>query len=126
MPSTRLPTSARRLLAAASVLALLFLFSVPAQANPGPIGATPRTGPNTDLVMTGTGPGQGVTGSIGPIDGDFDPTEGYPDTIPAGFTRLDEGFAGIIRAQSVSTGETLNMFCIDIRTSTYPGIGYEN
>ena len=58
------------------------LFGVPAQATPGPIGATPRTGPNTDLVMTGTGPGQGVTGAIGPVGGDFDPTEGYPTTIP--------------------------------------------
>ena len=125
MPSTRLRTSARRLLAAASVLALL-LVGVPAHANPGPIGATPRVGPNTDLVMIGTGPGRGVTGAIGPAGTPSDPTQSYPTSIPAGFAPLNEGFAGIIRAQSTETPEILNMYCIDIRTSTYSGIGYEN
>ena len=126
MRAAALPAPVRRLLVLAAALALLVLFCVPADGVPRPPGATPRTGPNTDLVMTGTGPGQGVTGGIGPVGGDFDPTDGYPASPPDGFSPLNEGFAGVITAQSVSTGETLNMFCIDIRTSTYPGIGYEN
>ncbi len=75
--------------------------------------------------MSGTGPGQGVTGAYGP--GDFDPTAGgYPDSPPAGFTPLNEGFAGIITARSETSGATLSMYCIDLRTSTWAGIGYEN
>ncbi|WP_157005288.1 DUF5979 domain-containing protein [Microbacterium trichothecenolyticum] len=76
--------------------------------------------------MSGTGPGQGVTGGIAPIGSGFDPSAGYPADVPAGFEPLNEGFAGVIHAQSVTSGETLNMFCIDIRTLTYPGLGYEN
>ncbi|MET1005305.1 MAG: thioester domain-containing protein, partial [Propionibacteriaceae bacterium] len=108
------------------VAGLLLLLHGSAQAVPRAPGPTPRTSGNTDLVMTGTGPGQGVTGSIGPVGSASDPSQNYPSTIPGGFTRLDEGFAGIIRARSVETSETLSMYCIDIRTATYPGIGYEN
>ena len=107
----------------------MLLMALPAGANPGdpPVGIEPRIGPNTDLVMTGTGPGQGVSGYIAPAgDTAFDPLNGYPDTIPDGFEPLNEGFAGIIKAQAVDTGEVLNMYCIDIRTSTWPGLGYES
>ena len=125
MSASRLPARLRCLLVAVSALGLLLISGVPAQAVPGPVGATPRTGPNTDIVMSGTGPGQGVTGAYGPAD--FDPTaDGYPASPPAGFTPLNEGFAGIITAQSVSSGDTLSMYCIDLHTSTWAGIGYEN
>ena len=126
MQSATVSRPLRRPMVAACVLLLLAIWAAPAQAVPGPVGPTPRTGPNTDIVMSGTGPGQGVTGSIAPAGSDFDPTAGYPAAIPAGFTRMDEGFAGIITAQSQLSGETLDMYCIDIRTTTYPGIGYEN
>ena len=56
----------------------------------------------------------------------FDPLAGYPADIPAGFETLNEGFAGVITAQAQGNGDTLSMYCIDILTSTFPGIGYEN
>jgi hypothetical protein len=95
-------------------------------AIPGGPGVTPRTGANTQLVMTGTGPGQGVAGGIAPVGGSFDPLAGYRADIPAGFQLLNEGFAGVITGRAQGNGDTLSMYCIDIRTSTYPGIGYEN
>ena len=125
MQSATVSRLLRRPMVAACVLLLLAIWAAPAQAVPGPVGPTPRTGPNTDIVMSGTGPGQGVTGAYGPAD--FDPTAGgYPASPPAGFTPLNEGFAGIITARSETSGETLSMYCIDLRTSTWAGIGYEN
>ena len=68
---------------------------------------------------------RGSTGAYGPAD--FEPTaQAYPGSPPSGFTPSDEGFAGIITARSESSGETLSMYCIDLRTSTWAGIGYEN
>ncbi|WP_344097126.1 DUF5979 domain-containing protein, partial [Microbacterium deminutum] len=119
-------TLMRGLMVMLVALAAVLLSALPAQAVPGPPGATPRTGPNTDIVMTGVGPGQGVTGGIAPVGSGFDPTAGYPADVPAGFDPLNEGFAGVIHAQSMTSGATLNMFCIDIRTLTYPGLGYAN
>ena len=116
----------RGLLMVLATIGLLLVWVTPASAVPGPPRATPRTGPNTDLIMTGTGPGQGVTGAIGPVGTSSDPSQPYPAAPPSGFTGKDEGFAGIIHAQSVQTQEQLSLFCIDIRTDTYPGIGYEN
>lgn len=129
MPTGYRLRPARRLMVLVSALLLMLLSTVPATAAPAPLppgGVVPRVDANTDLVMTGTGPGQGVAGSIGPADGSFDPLAGYPDAIPDGFTRRDQGFSGLITARSVESGQSLNMFCIDILTSTYPGIGYEN
>ncbi len=126
MPFVTLPWPVRRLLVAVSALVLLVVFGGPAQAVPGPAGPAPRVDSNTDIVMSGTGPGQGVSGGIAPVDSTFDPLAGYPDAPPADFGPLNEGFAGIIHATSQETGEVLNMYCIDIRTSTYPGIGYGN
>ena len=115
-----------KVLIGAVVMMLAMLSAAPAFAVPGPVGSPPMTRDNTDLVMTGTGAGQGVSGGIAPIGSSFDPLGGYPSDIPAGFEPLNEGFAGIITAKSQTTGDTLLMYCIDIRTSTYPGIGYEN
>ena len=37
---------------------------------------------------------------------------------------MDEGFAGIIRGQPTDGGPELSLYCIDILTATYGGIGY--
>ena len=76
--------------------------------------------------MSGTGPGQAVQGFIANPGSSFDPVaDGYPAGNPTtGFTPLNEGFAGIIHGDLVGGG-TLNLYCIDIRTSTFGGIGYE-
>jgi hypothetical protein len=55
----------------------------------------------------------------------LDPNEpdGYPTSDPtSGFTPSYEGFAGIIYGQSGP--DTLRLFCIDLHTSTWGGIGY--
>ena len=108
------------------VALLPVLLAPPGHAVPGSPGPSPRTGANTQVVMTGTGPGQGVTGGIAPVGSSFDPLAGYPADVPAGFDTLNEGFAGVITARAQGSGDTLSMYCIDIRTSTYPGIGYQN
>ena len=76
--------------------------------------------------MSGTGAGQAVTGFIADPTNPFDPvTAGYPSSNPTdGFSPLNEGFAGIIRGQPTGGGAELNLYCIDIRTATYGGIGY--
>lgn len=92
-----------------------------------PIGAVPRQGANTDLVMSGTGPGQSVSGAIAPVgDTTFNPLNGYPSAPPAGFETLNEGFAGVIHGTTVPGGQQLLLYCIDIRTLTYQGLGYVN
>ena len=37
---------------------------------------------------------------------------------------MDEGFAGIIYARPPDGGVNLSLYCIDILTATYGGIGY--
>jgi Domain of unknown function (DUF5979)/Thioester domain len=71
-------------------------------------------------------PGQGVDGFIANADSDFDPvTDGYPATNPTeGFTPKSEGFAGVIHGAPTSGGAPLNLYCIDIGTDTWGGIGY--
>ena len=95
---------------------------------PGPPpGAPPQVRGNTELVMSGTGPGRGVPGFIANSGTTFDPVgTPYPTTTtpPAGFRPLDEGFAGIIHARPPEGGADLSLYCIDILTATYGGIGY--
>ena len=122
VPMTRVPRWAFATVVATATL----LAAGPAMAvvipPPGP-GA--RTGSNTDMVMSGTGPGQGVQGAIAPLSSGFDPTaQDYPASPPAGFTPQNEGFAGIILGTAVGTGAQLQLYCIDIRTLTWPGLGY--
>ena len=38
---------------------------------------------------------------------------------------MNEGFAGIIHARPPDGGAKLSLYCIDILTATYGGIGYE-
>jgi hypothetical protein len=100
MPSRIGPGAIGKILLGVVVMMVAMLSATPAFAVPGPIGTPPMTRDNTDLIMTGTGPGQGVSGGIAPIGSSFDPLDGYPADIPAGFEPLNEGFAGIISAQS--------------------------
>jgi hypothetical protein len=108
------------------VLGALLLQAAPASAVwRGRAPVHPARGTNTELVMSGTGPGQSVRGFIADIGTAFDPvTTPYPTTPPAGFSPKDESFAGIIHARPPSGGTELSLYCIDILTATYSGIGY--
>ncbi len=76
--------------------------------------------------MSGTGPGQGVTGFIANPDNPFDPINGYPTSNPTtGFTPKDEGFAGVIYGSPTDGSPALTLYCIDISTDTWGGIGYQ-
>ena len=111
-------------------LGALLLQAAPAGAVVGrkPATRAPKLQSNTDteMKMSGTGPGQAVTGFIANSNNPFDPVkDGYPSSNPTtGFTPKDEGFAGIIHGQPTDGSAQLNLYCIDILTSTYGGIGY--
>lgn len=113
------------LVAAGAIIVGAALTAAPASAIPGAPGPGPRIGPNTEITMTGTAEGQAVMGGL-PVDGSTsDPGVAYPAAPPDDFTPYDAGFAGIITAEGTD-GSSLRLYCIDIHTSTYPGIGYEN
>ena len=119
------------LLLALGVL-LLQAASAGAVFRPGPPpGAPPAIRSNTDLVMSGTGNGQSVSGFIATATNTFDPVkDGYPSSNPSTggtpplWNTLNEGFAGIIRGQPTDGSPELRLYCIDILTETYGGIGY--
>ena len=66
-----------------------------------PNGLRGQSGTNTQMTMSGTGPGRGVSGFIPDATNPFDPVlDGYPASNPTtGFTAKDEGFAGVIFGQ---------------------------
>jgi len=78
------------------------------------------------MTVTDWFPGQGVTGFIANANNPFDPVaDGYPASNPTtGFSSKDEGFAGVIHGTPTGGGATLNLYCIDINTDTWGGIGY--
>src|SRR6478736_2800272 len=109
--------------------AIAVLGAPPARAMPVPTlpGASPSAGSPTQMVMSGTGSGQGVTGFIADSGNSFDPvTEGYPAGNPTtGFSPKNEGFAGIILGRATDGSNTqLSLYCFDINTNTSPGINY--
>lgn len=107
-------------------LFMLLQFAMPAQAvfrGEPPGAAVPSD--IVEITMTGTEPGASVTGGLPPVGGSFDPTTGYPDDVPAGYDPLNESFAGVITTVDAE-GNGQQMYCIDIRTNTYTGLGYEN
>ena len=109
-----------------AVLCLLMQLASPAHAvfsGPSPGEEVPLD--VVEITMTGTGPGTAVTGGLPPIGAAFDPTTGYPADVPAGYETANEPFAGIINTVD-QAGNTQQMYCIDIRTATYTGLGYEN
>jgi TQXA domain-containing protein len=97
-----------------------------AAAVPDPdLGAPPRAGaPPPEIVLSNLGPGHGITGQIGPAGSVSDPSVPYPPNT-AGFTPLNESFAGIILATPQGGGPALQMYCINIRTPTAVGFGYD-
>jgi hypothetical protein len=76
--------------------------------------------------MSGVGPGQAVRGFIAEAANPFDPVaEGYPPSNPTeGFTEKNVNFAGIITGIPAGGGEQLDLYCIDIFTQTFAGLGY--
>lgn len=92
---------------------------------PGPGGPDPRIDGETVITMTSTAEGVAVRGNL-PTDGSTsDPGSAYPSAPPATHTEVKNTFAGIITADEVSGNASLRLYCIDIHTSTYPGIGYD-
>src|SRR3954453_16558892 len=92
---------------------------------PGPIGR-PRPAATPEMTMSGTAEGQAVRGFAADADSTFDPvTDGYPDSDPtSGFTPLDADFAGIISG-TPSCGSPLRLYCIELHTDTWEGLGYD-
>ncbi|CEA09916.1 hypothetical protein BN1051_03296 [Arthrobacter saudimassiliensis] len=112
----------------AALALVLFPLGAPAQAriNVPPANVLPVIGPNTDLIISGTGSGQTLAGLQPPTPITQDPAAPYPETDPAGYEALST-FAGTIITESVSDeGLTGEMYCINLRVSTENGVGYEN
>lgn len=86
--------------------------------------ANPAFEANTDLIITRLGEGQRLTGALPPAGSTW-PIDAYPSTIPSGYESENVGFAGVIYAEDAEGTETPT-YCIDIRTATRVGIGYEN
>ncbi len=82
-------------------------------------------GPNTDIVISRLGEGQSLTGALPPV-GTTWPVASYPTSIPSGYQTNNPGFAGVIVTEDINGETTAPMYCIDIRTETRVGIGYEN
>ena len=113
---------------ALALMGLLLLQVAPAGAavRHAPPGSRSHVRGNTEMTVTDWSPGQGVTGFIANPDNPFDPVaDGYPEGNPtSGFTPKNEGFAGVIHGKPTGGGATLNLYCIDINTDTWGGIGY--
>jgi Domain of unknown function (DUF5979)/Thioester domain len=93
---------------------------------PPPTGASPRGTSQTQVTMNGVAEGQGVSGFAALPGSTFDPVkDGYPSSNPStGFQPQDEWFAGIILGAPASGGAELRLYCIDLHTETWNGIGY--
>jgi hypothetical protein len=100
--------------------------SAGAVPRPTPPAAPPQVRGNTEMGVTGSSPGQGVTGYIADSSNPFDPaTDPYPPSDPTtGWTSKNEGFAGLTHGMPAGGGMPLNLYCIDINTDTTVGIGY--
>ncbi|WP_104161802.1 thioester domain-containing protein [Arthrobacter sp. ZGTC212] len=126
------PQPSRMRIWAGILLALLLVgapLSAPANAavDPEPPrGEAPTSDAGTDIVITSLGEGRrNISGALPPL-GDTWPIDAYPTTRPAGYEPETVGFAGVINTQEVGGTTTAQMYCIDLRTSTRVGIGYEN
>ena len=86
----------------------------------------PASDAGTDIVITSLGEGRrNVPGALPPA-GTTWPINAYPASIPPGYESETVGFAGVINTQEVDGTTTAQMYCIDLRTETRVGIGYEN
>ncbi|MCQ1987893.1 thioester domain-containing protein [Arthrobacter sp. zg-Y844] len=122
-------TRVRRILVFLLTLALAgFPLAVPAQAQivpEPPRNEAPADAANTDIVITSLGAGRSVSGGLPPL-GQTWPIDAYPAGVPAGYQTENVSFAGIINTQDAYGTTTAEMYCIDLRTATRVGIGYEN
>jgi TQXA domain-containing protein len=58
-------------------------------------------------------------------NGAFDPTQGYPSMNPTtGYSSTHEYFGGVIVGEPADGSPPVSLYCIDIRTDTYPGTPY--
>ncbi|MCC3303179.1 thioester domain-containing protein [Arthrobacter sp. zg-Y895] len=108
-----------------ALLAALVVTALPAQAvfsGPQPGTAVPTA--EVEITMTGTGVGTAATGGLPPVGETFDIST-YPPDVPANYEADNPSFAGTILTADAE-GNTQEMYCIDIRTSTYSGLGYES
>jgi TQXA domain-containing protein len=128
----RLGASSRGVIAAlgALVVAALVMFPLGPAAHARIDDATPigdgRIGPNTEIQITSLGPGATLPGLEPPSPITQDPQAPYPTSNPEGYASVST-FAGTIVASSVSDPSlTAEMYCINLRVSTYVGIGYES
>ncbi len=83
---------------------------------------------STQLILSGTGPGTSVNGFLADLSNPFDPLTGYPTTPPppgTGWTAQDESFAGVIYGSPTDGSPDLSLYCINIRTDTFIGVGYQ-
>ena len=99
---------------------------LPAQS---PVPRHPRHRRRYGATPTSNGPalvpGQKVNGFIADTATPSTRHAPYPPSNPtSGFTATERGFAGIIHGQPTDGSAALSLYCIDIRTNTYPGFGY--
>lgn len=120
-----------RFVVAAIVVVAACLFTADAAhatwlPGPPPSGASPHGTSQTQVTMNGVAEGQGVSGFAALPGNKFDPVhDGYPSSNPmSGFQPQDEWFAGIILGAPASGGAELRLYCIDLHTETWNGIGY--
>lgn len=115
----------RKLLALAVLLATVFAGTGVAYAAWNPGLGEPNSGP-AQLKMAGTGAGHSVDGFLGPIGSTSDPSLPYPTSNPGPpFTFQAEGFAGIVLGDPGDGGADVQLYCINIRTDTFAGVGYD-
>src|SRR6478735_7427624 len=115
----------RNALTVIAVAAITVLAAPPAWATPVPTlpGSSPRAGSPTQMVMSGTGAGQGVTGFIADAGNSFDPAaEGYPTSNPMTEASANtEGFAGIIYGRATDGSNTqLSLYCFEMNAAATP------
>jgi len=94
-----------------------------AVAHPGPIHH--RRAPRSSGELVWNVLAHGVYGVDGFLPtGAFDPTQGYPTDTTDGYTPTHEYFAGIIVGEPTDGSPNVSLYCIDIKTDTYPGTAY--
>ncbi|WP_461169861.1 DUF5979 domain-containing protein [Arthrobacter sp. Z1-15] len=124
----RLRIAARGLLGVLLAMLMIAPLASPASARIDYAREVPANnpyGPNTDIVISRLGEGQSLTGALPPV-GTTWPVASYPTSIPSGYQTNNPGFAGVIVTEDINGETTAPMYCIDIRTETRVGIGYEN
>jgi TQXA domain-containing protein len=109
-----------------ALLAAFLLQVATAGAVPQPVHVAPAAGlrGSGELVWNVLAAGEyGIDGFL--PNGAFDPTQGYPPMDPTtGYTPTHEYFAGVIVGEPTDGSPHVSLYCINIRTDTYPGTPY--